>query len=245
MDDKFLFQLHEEPDKEFSLNLQRSLFVIPASSSQTRLANFLSAIKSMRWVRATAILVIGLLVLTTITPARALVANLIDQIGGLSFEVTEDYPGDDSGEITTINPNLLPLDEALAAFPYSIQLPAYMPEGYALNEEQVQIYVGEASGPFANSIELEWIAENEMHIFLRVSDSTPGSGEIVAPGATEEILLDENHPAALIKGGWNADEKTWNDFNHLRILWSFDNLTYALSGPDREQLIQIAQSIID
>jgi hypothetical protein len=160
--------------------------------------------------------------------------------------VTEDYPGDNyPGGEEIIEPQVMSLGDALAIFPHDIQLPTYIPSGYTLNEDTVRVYVGVDAGPFENTIEFEWLSDDRPHLRLRVTDIDPSIGEIVPPDSVEEISLDTNHSAALIRGGWDADNKAWTNDVGLRLRWSVNNLAYDLMGVNREQLIDIALSTLE
>lgn len=50
------------------------------------------------------------------------------------------------------------LTEALAVFPYDITKPAAIPSECILDVDQVLVYVGEDAGPFANSMEFNWLS---------------------------------------------------------------------------------------
>jgi len=243
MDDKFLYQLREQPNAGFVNQLRKKLQQESAAPKQG-LGGFIQSILSnKRLLQAAALMAVLAIIITTISPARALVMSLLANVGGMAFEVTTDYPGDHGDSEETIWPQVMSLDEALAAFPHSIQLPAGLSSEYVLNDK-VQVYVGEDAGPFANTIEFEWLSDTN-RVSLRVTDRDPGMAEIVAPDALEEITLDETHPAVLIRGGWDADDQVWsNNDNWIRLRWVMDELTYELAGPDQEQLIAIAQSIL-
>lgn len=243
MDDKFLYQLQEAPDLEFVNSLHKKLAKNCSEPEQRRLVDVYHFIKSKRLVQVIAFLVIGLIAIMAISPARAFVSSLIITIAGQLFEVTEDYPGTGGGE-QIIEPQVMSLSDALAIFPYDIQLPTYIPPGYTLNEENVRVYVGDAAGPFANTIEFTWFSDDYAYLILRVSDIYLDAGEIVAPGSVEEVQLDANHSAVLIQGGWDADNKVWKKEYGFRLRWLIDNLTYDLMGTNREQLIEIALSTL-
>jgi hypothetical protein len=245
MDDKFLYQLQEVPDLEFVNNLHKKLGKNYSEPEQRLLVNVYNLIKSKRLVQATAFLVVSLIVIMAISPARAFVSSLITNIAGQIFEVTEDYPGDNHpGDEEIIEPQVMSLSDALARFPHDIQLPTYIPSGYTLNEDNVRVYVGDDAGPFQNTIEFEWLSDDRPHLRLSVTDIDPSISEIVAPGSIEEVLLDANHSAVLIQGGWDADHKVWTNDVGLRLRWSVNNLAYDLAGVNREQLIEIAISTL-
>ncbi|MCE5209789.1 MAG: hypothetical protein LLG42_15980 [Chloroflexi bacterium] len=204
-------------------------------------------IRSKSLVRLTTLLVISLVAIMTISPARAFVSAQITNIAGQLFKATEDYPGDDyPDDVEVIEPRVLPLGEALSIFPYDIHLPSNIPSEYVLTGDNVRVYVGDAAGPFANTIEFAWLSNNNEGFTLRITDRDWNIiGEVIAPDSTEEILLGDNHPAALIQGGWDADNKVWNNNTGVRLRWSVDNLGYELMGTDSEQLIEIALSTFE
>ncbi len=246
MDDKFLYQLQEAPDSEFVNNLHKKLGKNYSEPEQRLFVNVYNSIRSKKLVQVTIFLVISLIAIMAISPARAFVSSLITNIAGQIFEVTEDYPGDNyPGGEEIIEPQVMSLGDALAIFPHDIQLPTYIPSGYILNEDNVRVYVGVDAGPFANSIEFEWLSDDRPVLRLRVTDIDPRIGEIVAPDSVEEISLDINHSAALIRGGWDADNKAWTNDVGLRLRWSVNNLVYELMGVNREQLIEIALSTLE
>jgi len=245
MDDRFLYQLQEIPDSEFDNNLHRRLQHKHSEQDQKLQMNFYNRVRSNRLVHVTAFLVVGLLAIMVISPARAFVKSLITEIAGQSFEVTEDYPGDNyPGGVEIIEPRVMSLGDALAVFPHDIQLPKNIPSGYTLNEDNIRVYVGDDAGPFANSVEFEWRAVDRPFLRLRVTDNDPSIGEIIAPDSAEEISLDTNHSAVLIRGGWDADHKVWTNDVGLRLRWSVDNLVYDLAGVNREELIEMAISTL-
>lgn len=247
MDDKFLYQLQEQPDAEFARTLQRQL-AQPQSEPKRRFdMNIHNLINNKRLVQVAALFMIAIIAVMSITPVRAFVASFITNIAGQLFEVTADYPGDNYGEgEETIEPQVMSLGDALAAFPHGIQLPTNIPSEYTLDEDNVRVYVGEDAGPFDNTIELGWRSTTQNgFILLHITDrDLTAIGEIVAPNSVEEILLDEAHPAVLIRGGWNADQKAWVDGVGIRLRWSIGDLFYDLTGTDQGQLLEIAKSTL-
>lgn len=246
MDDKFLYQLQEQPDAEFAKSLHRKLAQFQPEPTRRLDMNIHNLIKNKKLVQVTALLVIALIAVITISPARAFVSSLITNIAGQLFDVTDDYPGDnDAGKEEIFVPQVMTLSDALATFPYSVQLPTNISPEYILDADHVHVYVGEEAGPFANSIEFNWRSDNQPGFHLRVTDlDWSASGEIVAPNSLEEILLDDDHPAVLIRGGWDADHKVWSNDVGIRLRWSMDGLLYDLWGTDQEQLLEIARSTL-
>lgn len=241
MEDRFLYRLQESPDVEFVNTLHRKLGQNNTEPDRRIYITFYTLIISKRLVQVTAFLVISLIAIIAISPARAFVSSLITNIAGQIFEVTDDYPGDNyPGGEEIIEPQVMSVGEALVIFPHDINIPSNIPSEYVLNEDNVRVYVGNDAGPFANTIEFEWMSNIHASILLRITDRDSSISEIVAPDSIEKIYLDDNHSAVLIRGGWDADYKVWNNGVGYRLRWSVDNLTYELLGGNREQLMAIA-----
>ncbi len=242
MDDKFLYQLREKPDPEFVETLRRKLALsqpaIPIWDKRWRPAFSLSLATPAR-----AVVLIGLLLATTlmsVRPVRSAVMSFLSRVGGLSFEVTTDYPGDNSGDETTIESRTLPLNEAMALFPY----PVHLPQNVVLEQE---VSVTEW-GPGVSHIFLRGQTQQGVRFYMTLLIySEPNGGEIIFPDSAEEIFLDADHPAALIRGGWNYDTKAWDDaYGTVRIKWVLDNLLYDLggNGDNLEALLDVARSTL-
>jgi len=232
MDDKFLYQLREQPRPEFTENLQRKL----ALSQPAPL------FRGGRLKPAFSLLLIGLalaIALMSVTPVRSAVLSFLIRVGGLSFNTTTDYPGDDS-EVETIEDRTLPLNEAMALFPY----PVHLPQNVTLEQE---VSVGELS-PGNFHIFLRGQTQQGVRFYMDImTNPDTNGGEIIFPDSVEEIFLDADHPAALIRGGWNYDTKVWDDaYGTVRIKWVLDNLLYDLGGKidDLEALLEVARSIL-
>ncbi len=125
-------------------------------------------------------------------------------------------------------------------------MPTAIPSECVLDEDHVLVYVGEDAGPFANSMEFNWLSSKGGRFRLRITDEEYWSnGEIVAPDAVEEISLGSNLAAVLIRGGWDADHKVWSNEHGVRLRWPLGDLMYELMGTDQEQLIEIATSTLE
>ena len=247
MNDKFLHQLHEEPSREFAKNLHQKLTRSTLNSERTLNMNIqtfpVTRKAKLAWIAITLVATLSLLM--TVSPVRAFVASLLANISGQTFEMTDDYPGDNySGDVTIIEPQTLTLVDALTVFPHKVNLPIYIPSGYVLDEENVQVYIGEEAGFMADTIEFTWFSDGK-GITLSITNRDSSSGETVAPNSVEEIPLDVNHPAVVIRGEWDVDKKAWtNEYGTVRLRWLVDDLTYELSGTDLAQLTEIALSTL-
>ena len=244
MNDKFLYQLREQPRPEFAESLHRKL-----SLSQPALllrgGRLKPAFSLSLATPARAVVLIGLLlaiVLISVTPVRSAVLSFLSRVGGLSFEVTTDYPGDNypGEEEITIESRTLPLTEAVALLPS----PVHLPQNVVLEQE---VSVTEWS-PGNFHIFLRGQTQQDVHFYMTVQgDPDPNGGEIIFPDSAEEIFLDADHPAALIRGGWNYDTKAWDDaYGSVRIKWTLDNLLYDLGGQieDLDALLEVARSML-
>lgn len=248
MDDKFLYLLREQPDPEFVKNLHKTL-----SSHQVRSKKkwdtFISVFNSNRkaklyWI--TAIMIAVFLVAMTISPVRAFILAYPKEVAGRVFDISNDYPysGDD---VETIDAQILPLDEALAIFPYDVILPDYVPPEYVLDRKNVSIYSGIENLP--EMIIISWRSDGKGLSLSICGNCEWRHGEIVAPEAVEEVLLDNQYPAVLIRGGWYENEKAWNYDAALTLEWQVGNMLYSLSTGGMgtmtpERLIRIATSTI-
>lgn len=249
MDDKFLYLLREQPDPEFAKNLHQKL--IQSHSDPKWMLNMnlhtfaLNRKTKLGWT--TVLIAVSVLAMMTISPVRAFVSSLVIRVAGQLFEVTEDYPGDNyPGDEIIIEPQVMSLSDALAIFPHNIKLPTNIPTGIVMDEENIRVYIGEEARPFVDTIEIDWVSDTSADFTLRITNHDWSFSEIVAPDSVEEIFLDDNHPAVVIRGGWDADEKAWNnDYGNIRLRWLVDNLTYELLGTNLEQLIEMALSTLE
>jgi len=248
MSDEFLHQLHEEPDSEFAKNLQQMLRQFPQGPERRSKVSFqrLIATRKAQLTWITAAVAVSILLLVTIAPVRAFLSSLVATIAGQTFELTDDYPGDIyPGPEIIIEPRILSLTDALDAFPHNVNLPTYIPSGYTLDEENVQGYIGEDAGFLADTLEITWRSPNNS-IFLMVTYRDMSGGEIVAPDSVQEISLDANYPAVVIRGGWDANRKIWTGaYGTIRLRWLDGDIVYELMGTDLDQLIEIALSTLD
>lgn len=251
MDDKFLYQLREQPDAQFVQDLRAKLSQDSVDYKwrlNMRVFDGLSVNKRPKMAWGMAFAVIGLLAITTILPVRAFIASVVSRIAGQSFVLTEDYPGDDAPNPDIVEGQIMSLEGAVDIFPHSITLPTQVPDGFVLDESNVRVYTGEDDGSFADSIEIKW-AQQETLLTLSVTNRTEGS-EVIAPDAAEELFLNDEYTAVLIRGGWNYQTGEWDDaWGMIRLRWQLDGLVYDLSGQSDavtvEQLTEMALSILD
>lgn len=252
MDDKFLYQLREQPDSEFVKNLHQKLTQYHLAPRWRLNMNFQisSMNKKVKLAWVTTLVMVCVLAVATISPVRAFVSSLLTRIAGQSFEVTENYPEYGDGE-TIIEPQVMSLDEAITIFEHNITLPTNVPIEFTLDEDNVSVYTGKNVGSFANTIKIQWKSSAGAYLTLDISDHDMSIlSEIVAPDSIEEVFLNAEHSAVLITGGWDADKRMWDsDMGILRLRWQVDDLAYDLHGNTNnitvEQLVEIALSTFE
>lgn len=190
---------------------------------------------------------LGVLV-TFSSTVRANVLQTIEEIAGLRFDVTTDYPGDPGEKETIIPSEYLPLEEAQSRFPSPVVLPAYMPQGY---ERSVDVMFTPFTDPDVPMLTIIW--ENLDHKgnitldILHCSAGQENCGLIVGEGALEEITLN-GKPAVVVRGAWNYDTQQYDSSVAAAIRWKYDeNTVYTLSTWREDilldELIRIAESI--
>ena len=245
MDDKFLYQLQEPLDDPFVEKLHQKLVSTHVGETSENLIRstpmktqpFFTNKGRLAWTLAFVVLIVAAF---SFSPVRAFITTLVREVGGYTFEETEAYPGFGEDE-TIIEPQILSLDEAIAAFPAKIRLPTNVPENFVLNENEVRLYIGEAGQPFSDSISFEWKPQaGGGYLTLTITNQMwKENGEVVAPGAVEEVSLNENVTGVVIRGGWAYDQKAWNDeINTIRLRWAVGDLDYELQAAGDEMSIE-------
>jgi len=194
------------------------------------------------------IFVFGML-MTFSSTVRAGVINLIEEIGGLQFEVTINYPGSPEEDVTIIEPEYLSLEEARSRFPSPIRLPTHVSQGFErLAEVQYYIWSDDTS-----TLTVIWEKREGDTLVGMISldiapcpSSSTSCGMIVGEGALEEITLN-GKPAAVIRGAWNYDTKEYDLSLDTAIQWRYDeNTVYRISSHaiSLDELIKMAESIL-
>lgn len=186
------------------------------------------------------------MLMTLSSTVRASVLQTIEEIAGLRFDVTTDYPGD-PGEEEIIAPHeYLSLEEAQSRFPSPVSLPAYLPQGSARQGDVLLTFFSPDmlmltitwDNPETGSFTLE---------ILRCSSGSENCGLVVGEGALEEISLN-GVPAVVVRGAWDADRQQYDASRPVSIRWKFDEYTiYTLASWSSEksldELVRIAESI--
>lgn len=214
MDDNFLYQQRPPVRPEFAETLYRRL-----SYQKGKGIHFTKKISALLWKFAL-VSILGLLLLFTLSgPARAGMLELIKRIGGFNIEELETAP--------TIPPNPTvyyytpqPLPGALQNLPFKFGMPAYIPDGYTLNND---IVVAESK----TWVSLKWINRKGQEISMLVQQDW----DMKLPagvGGAEEIQIN-GEPALLLRGWWSADGSGKWDANRnvLQLYWRHGDLIYS------------------
>ncbi len=129
--------------------------------------------------------------------------------------------------------------------PFPLNLPAWTPDEYAL-EETVSI----TRLPDGNMTAMvTWLGhENRLmlHVYSSAQTLMREDGVAVGPRSVEEVQVN-GQPAAIVRGAWNANTRTWGPDMLISLLWTDDARGYMLSGMDQHvgpaDLIKIAESM--
>ncbi len=240
-DDRFLYQLREEPDPLFVDRLRRRIQpeTVPPTFKASRVHN-------RKWVAAAisvSIFFFGLL-FTYSPTARALLQTATTEIAGRMFTVSDAYPYENQEDAITVEPKILTVKQALAQSHYPIHLPTYIPAGYHPREDTVLAYppLNDELGPV---LYFSWEGKMD-RISLMVCSRCPWErGELIAPGTAEEVTLANGRPAVLVRGGWYLNERQWRTDIVITLEWTREGVLYQLSAPGDfpvEELITMASS---
>ena len=240
MHDDFLKQYRKQPDQAFTEALYRKV-----QMEKRRV----STMKRLSLALVCLLAAFGI-ALGVSPQARGAALELIREVGGLRFMETSDYPGK-GGKTEIVESTYLPLEEAMLIFPGTISLPSALPEGYSLDPE---VQLTDFEGGNLPIAEVNWRKTNPEGGWSSLSlgiayltEQVQDLARVVGEGAIEEVTIN-GKPAALIRGGWNYDAKSFDPTIQPSLRWEYDERTiYELHSSDeaigREVLIRIAESI--
>ena len=228
--DNFIYSLHETPREEFSKSLYQHLMVDDGQQLRKK--------RHRLWITSTITALTLIFGAVSIPGVRAAILETLEEIAGVKFLETSEYPG--SNDVTTIPYNTMSLD--LARNEYNLSLPDWTPEGYDLDDT---VQVAETDGSFRHLI-LTWNKLGEPNINLEVT--LQESTIIVGPESIDNIEIGEKS-VAVWHGGWNYDKEEWDEsINIITLSWSDDGIiAYHLIGSNGEtsvaNLIKMIESI--
>jgi hypothetical protein len=187
------------------------------------------------------------MVMTFSSTVRADVLQTIEEIAGLRFDVTTNYPGDLDGEVTIVRSEDLLLAEAQTRFPSPVVLPTYIPQGYTRREN---VLLTPFTNPAVPTLMIIWENNKSGAIILDILHCSIGlenCGLTVGEGALEEITVN-GKPTVVVRGAWNYDTKHYDSSFMTALRWIYDeNTIYALSTSNQdmplEELVRMAESI--
>ncbi|MBN1430896.1 MAG: DUF4367 domain-containing protein [Anaerolineae bacterium] len=178
--------------------------------------------------------------------ARAFVGDLIQVIGGVSFEQVDALPHNDS-PLETVPSLFMTVEEAQAT--YGFALPTYLPDGFT----RIPVYAADGSNgeviivPSAEeqaAISLVWERADDMsytmlHLSIYIGDDSIGLlGQEVE---VDEVDID-GIPGASYCGVWRDGQFICDGINHLE--WIQEEMRYHLSSTlSLNELIAVAASM--
>jgi hypothetical protein len=237
MSDKFLRRYRSAPRPAFALDMRKRLEINEEKPLRVRPLLHRPAV-----LGAITLLLVLTLTLAVSPAARAQVQDWVGQVGGVVFTATGDYPGGDA-PATIVPSDEMRLEDARAILPFTIDLPAWVPEGYALEETVSIPRFDDAVG----RVSIHWSAPQKALLNLDIEDRAPEeSNWVVGPGSIEEVLV-HGSPAALVRGGWHTDTKQWEHPEILHLYVPHKGQTYIFSTMEKdisvEALIRTAESL--
>jgi hypothetical protein len=243
MKDKRLHTFRSTPDPEYTDALYQRLTMLPQTDTapEAQPVNGRSRKIRLSWAIATLLLMFALMAM--VPAVRARLEDVVKQIGGLSFLITEDYPL--AGQTPRIVPDdIITLEEARTSLDFEFSLPEYLPDGLTLQEDINASNIG-------RGIRLTYTDENQNGriLLLSVEPADSDVNLIVGPDSVIEVMVND-HPATIISGGWDVDSQSWEDNGSHMLRWELDGIEYTLStgnekwgGLSNEELIRVAESI--
>lgn len=241
MNDEYIKQFQKLPDSNFVEKVHRRL-ERKARIQTVKRYFFLS----------TFVLISGLgMAMTFSSTVRAYVLQTLEEVAGIPFEITNNYPGHPDEEENIAPSETLSLEEAQLRFPSPIALPAYVPKEYQRRDAVSLTTFADPGTPSFTTIFLDitWETKGGNVFILSIRHCSSGLENcrwVVGEGAIEEITL-KDRPAVVLRGGWNYDTKQYDFSLPAVIEWKYDeNTIYSLTGSQSlslAELIKIAESI--
>jgi hypothetical protein len=234
MNDEFLARFRKRPRPKFAVELYKRISKPVNNAQYNRLA-------PRRLARRFSVLFIVLtLALTVLPTARAAILDVIQNLGGLWFDVSDKVEPLDPLQVTVYAVNSAQLDEIRSLVPFRISIPTWVPDGFVFQDG-----VGHASD--YSWVILSWSNRDaDLSLLIQQSDLYSESRPVPV-GSLEQVKV--NHQTAvLIRGSWDLEAGEWNpDASQLSLIWRQGDLVYTLftNNPDMsvEDLRRMAESI--
>lgn len=234
MNDNFMYSLRQHPNKNFSTHLKNRLEEL--NQRQAPKPGLRRARLAFGFSMVLVLVVISMVL--AVPSARAKLQDLVITIGGQGFLISKEHPLTD--QETTIQPVAIPIEQAAEN---GVILPAYIPEGFGVEQDQYLFYhVEDSSEGKGDWAEVTWVNPGNGNIAMIVSDSA--SIMVVGTETLEEISLNGMYAAGLYKGGWNNDSFAWDPtIPFYSLVFVKDGKSISFRGPDPQQLILMAESL--
>lgn len=241
MKDGFIRDYRREPSPEAMARLWQKL-------ERKDLLMEQATTRTSRRLAFAAITLIAVLALSlTLFPrARAFVGELVQVIGGVSFQQVDALPHSD--ESPEVIPSLFMTTED-AQDAYGFALPAYLPDGFV----RIPVHAGDGSngevmvipsGEDRTALSLVWERTDDMsytmlHLSIYIADD---STELVGQGVEIDEVDINGIPGAFYCGAWRGGQPICDGINHLE--WAQNKMRYHLSSTlPLDELIAIAASM--
>jgi hypothetical protein len=235
MNEDFLTRYRKPPPREFREALYKRINVPMNTRNVFR----------FRRLSFAAALSAALIAALAFSPsARAAFNGLIVEIGGMIFfesqESAEATPLLES-QVTVVPQEVLPLAKAQAKLPYTISLPAWVPDGFTMGDS---VRVAHFPGADAPQVTITWYGSDPDvgHIDLTIFGQR--IDWLVETDDVQEVQVN-GQLAALVEGGWDVDAGQWSKEAARMLNWMKGNEMYQLHSPGASaaDLIRMAESI--
>ncbi len=217
-------------------NLQRRVQAIPQKSRGKH------RFKIPRMVWGVAALVVVLMLVVS-PGARARLGELRQVVGQINLGVTDVEP-------TFTNPVAVDsvavsLDEAQMLVPFNVALPAFVPGDLVASNAEISIL--KIQTPI---VKMLWAVNRSDFVQLSLRSNerdAPLSRTLVGPYSSQTVLIN-GQEAALVRGGWNKAEQSWDYQDQLTtLIWHNNGVQYKILSVGNQiplaELIAMAESI--
>ena len=211
MDDKFLYQNRPPVRSGFSENLYARI-----SNPHLRSETPKTTLKIALRFAALALLLFAVL-FTFSQPVRAGVLNWIKQIAGFEVREIDSLPTAENNSVPIPPDTRDSLADILDDLPYTLELPAYVPEGFSF-EDKVDLV--------KTSVFMRWMNEDGDEILMLV-DTDHGQQYITGTDAAQEIQVN-GQPALLVQGGYDKEHNWDPDSRMINVVQRKGDLIYWL-----------------
>jgi hypothetical protein len=197
------------------------------------------------WAIALVCLVLAAILIVS-PSAQAMVAGIIQTIGGVNYNQTTDFPGDNN-PVVIDSAQEMSMAEVLEILPFVPSLPTWIPDGFEL-QDSVRLWCPSNLDGGLCFARWTWKKRaQQIHLQIEYPRSENESTWIVGPAAAEEVQLADGTIAAFVEGGWNPETKQWDASAGLQLSWYKDGTVYHISTTNaaisKDTIVEMADSI--